>query len=467
MAETVQRKLDKLDLTTEPLNVAIVGGGFAGFALLIGLQKYPHLNPQLYESAETWSELGAGAIQGPNAQRAMEMIDPRILHGFERRAAYNEGPPDENGQYLWMAVTKGQEPDVGEKVLEYRHSVRGSTIHRAHFLNELIKLAEPERTHVGKRLVGIQESGDEGPVQLHFKDGTQAEADVVIGADGIHSVVRKHVLGTDNPASDAFFTGGIIYRCTVPIAVAKEALEDVTQKFSITCGKDGVVYGFPLANNTLYYIGVTTFHNSPVKQDKWNVPVDTDDLNGRFADYADFVKKQVALVPNDGSTLGWSIWEMPLAPTFHKGRVYIMGDAAHATAPFLGAGAGQAIEDALVMHRLLGHCFDPARQSESPFTKQETVRAVLQACDTTRRFRSQKVVVTSSEVGRLLSGNEPGITMEAAPMFEALKDKMHWIWDADVEQQVKDARLLFEEAEFAVKRQAATRHTNFKAPGRE
>jgi salicylate hydroxylase len=455
MAESVERKLDKLNLTTEPLNVAIVGGGFAGFALLLGLQKYPHLNPHLYVSAGIWSELGAEAIQGPNAHRAMEMIDPRILRGFERRAAYVEGPPDENGQYLCMAVTKSQEPDVGEKVFEYRHSVGGSTIHRAHFLSELIKLAEPERTHVGKCLVGIQESGDDGPVQLHFKDGTQAEAGVVIETDGIHSVVRKHVLGADNPASDAFFTGGIIYRCTVPIAVAKTALEDMTRKFSITCGKDGVVYGFPLTNNTLYYVGMTTFYNSLVKQDKWNVPVDTDDLNGRFADYADFVKKQAALVLNDGSTLGWSIWEMPPAPTLHKGRVYIMG------------GAGQAVEDALAIHRLLGDCFDPARQSESPFRKQETVRAVLQACDTTRRVRRQKVVVTSSDVSRLLSGNEPGITMEAVLMLEALKENMHWIWDVDMEQQVKDARLLFEEAEFVFKGQAATRHTNFKAPRRE
>ncbi|KAJ4339568.1 hypothetical protein N0V95_007732 [Ascochyta clinopodiicola] len=198
----------------------------------------------------------------------MEMIDPRILRGFERRAPYNEGPPDQNGQYLWMAVTKGQKPDIGEMVLEYRHSVRGSTIHRAHFLCKLIKLAEPGRMHVGKCLEGVQESGDNGPVQLHFKYGTQAEADMVIGTDGIHSVVRKHVLSADNPASDAFFTGGIIYRCTVQIAVAKTALEDVTQKFSITCGKDGMVYGFPLANNTLYYIGVTTFHNSLVKQNK-------------------------------------------------------------------------------------------------------------------------------------------------------------------------------------------------------
>ena len=442
---------------TQPINIAIVGGGFGGLALLIGLQKYPHINAHVYESARQFAEIGAGAVLGPNSQRAMSLIDPRILDGFQRRAVFGHGEPDENGLYSWATVVKGQAPDIDEGVMYYKHKVKDSTIHRAHFLDELIKLVEPHRAHFGKRVVEIRESGDHDPIALRFGDGTTAEADVVIGADGIHSVVRQHILGADHPAAHAFFTGAIAYRATVPIDRAKTTLGDVRPQFAMRCGKDGLVFGFPMSNHSLYYIAVVTFNNGPVKHDQWIVPPDVAELRRRFADYEDFVRKQVELVPDDGSTLGWSIWEMPPAPTYYKGRVAMIGDAAHASPPFQGAGAGQSIEDALVMEQLLGKYFDPARESIYPLGAVETTQLAFQAYDTVRRFRSQKVVTTSAETGRLLTGNEPGMTMRAADIRARLTDREHWIFDCDQAQQVKDAMQVFEEAQTALARNAANR----------
>jgi salicylate hydroxylase len=135
-------------------------------------------------------------------------------------------------------MTKGQAPDIGEPVMQWKHETKGSTIHRAHFLDELAKLVESNRAHFGKSVAKITESSDNNPLVLHFKDGTAAEAHLVIGTDGIHSIVRKHILGPEYPAAKSFFTDAIIYRVVIPIKRAKAKLRDfdaAEQKFVIRC----------------------------------------------------------------------------------------------------------------------------------------------------------------------------------------------------------------------------------------
>ena len=376
------------------------------------------------------------------------MIDPRISEGFNRRATFNEGMlPDKNGMYLWISIAKGQAPDVDETVVEFKNELRGGTIHRGEFVDELAKLVEPDRCHFSKRLTSIQESSEDDSITLNFEDGCTVEADVVIGADGIHSVVRKEILGVDHPAANAFFSGVIAYRCVVPLDVAKAKLGDTRPRFVIRCGENGMVFGFPMSENSVYFLEVTTDNNGPVSAKRWLVTPDKDDLIARFADWDDFARKQVELVPTDANTLGWPVWQMPLAPTYIKGRVAMMGDAAHATTPFLGAGSGQAFEDALVLERLLGNAFEPARSRKFPPSVPETATCVLQAFDTTRRFRTQWVVAKSAESGRIFTGKQPGTTMAAAEMFKRLEHVTDFVWKVDQTQQISDTLLLFEEYE--------------------
>lgn len=445
----------------ERIRVAIIGGGFAGLTLLIGLQKYSHIDAVLYESAEKFSELGAGAVLGPSSQRAMTIIDPRILQGFQQRASYHEEEPDEHGMHTWVRISRGQEPDVDGVVAEYKDKTRGATIHRADFLDELAQLAPPSQTKFGKKLVDIiPPTGDENePITLHFRDRTMAKADVVVGADGIHSVVRKHILGVDHMAANAFFSGAIAYRATVPFEDAYAALGDdyVKAQFALRCGKNGLLFGFPMAKQTIFFIAVITFNNSHdlVKGDKWNIPVDTVDLQQRFQDWDPFVQKLVSLVPGDASTRGWSIWEMPPAPTYVKDKVVMIGDAAHASTPFAGSGAAMAIEDSCVLHTLLGTYLDPERMARNKFSKAQSVRLALQSFDSARRLRSQKVVVRSAEMGRLLSCTEEGVGVGRDEMYRNLDGKLRWIYDGDQDEQMRDACMLFERAEFAAAQNAS------------
>lgn len=189
---------------------------------------------------------------------------------------------------------------------------------------------------------------------------------------------------------------------------------------------------------------------------KWNIPADVPELQSRFTEWDPFVRKIVNLIPPDyESTRGYSIWEMPPAPTYVKDRVVMIGDAAHASTPFMGSGAAMAVEDSCVLHTLLWKYLDPERVSKSSLSMAQSVDIALQTFDTVRRLRSQKVVVRSAEIGRLLSGNEPGVNMSQEEMSRILEGKFWWIYDGNQEEQLKDAGLLFERAERAQAQLAA------------
>lgn len=132
----------------------------------------------------------------------------------------------------------------------------------------------------------------------------------------------------------------------------------------------------------------------------------------------------------------WGLFDHPHLPTFCKSRVAIIGDAAHASTPHQGAGAGQAIEDAHVLCELLA---DPQVLSMSD------VPHALQAYDEIRRPRSQQVVSSSLENALLLCLKYDGVLDDGEKLKETWQSKFRWLWDIDVNQQVEDARGILHE----------------------
>lgn len=106
-------------------------------------------------------------------------------------------------------------PQEGELIAAPKNETGQSTVHRAKFLDEFISLVPKELAHFGKRVDQVEDNGAEG-VKVHFKDGTTATADCIIGADGVHSAIRKHLLGENHPAVNTVFTGSVAYRGTIP-----------------------------------------------------------------------------------------------------------------------------------------------------------------------------------------------------------------------------------------------------------
>lgn len=262
---------DPSSTSDKPLSLAIIGGGIAGLTLTIALLKHaPHISITLYESAAAFGEIGAGVGFEAVMVRTMARIDPRIATAFEK---CNKGntvtePP------RWFTVRVGDQRKVignaetglvleksekrnqvklGEEifVMPARRGPRGG-VHRAHFLDELVKLVPDGIAQFRKRVLDVTEADDgSGDAILHFADGTTARHNAVFGCDGIKSRTRSLVLG-DLDATAAVFSGKYAYRGLIPMEKAVEIMgDDQPQTSQMYVGYHGHVLTFPIANGTI------------------------------------------------------------------------------------------------------------------------------------------------------------------------------------------------------------------------
>lgn len=204
--------------------VAIVGGGIAGVTLAIALH-YRSIPVTLYEQASAFGEIGAGVSFSPNAVQAMKVCHQGIFEAFEKVCTRNMWP---SKQKVWFDYLNGSEDavnGVGEDGFAFTisNSLGQNGVHRAHFLEEMVKLVPKDITKFRKRLQSITENSN-GRLVMSFEDGTSAEADAVIGCDGIKSRVRQTIVGADHPSARPSYTHKYAYRGLVPMEDAIAAI---------------------------------------------------------------------------------------------------------------------------------------------------------------------------------------------------------------------------------------------------
>ena len=202
----------------KPFSLAIVGGGIGGLCLAVALDSH-HVPVHVYEAAPAFTEIGAGVGLGPNALRAMALLSPGILRGYKRCETSHASPEERKRFFNFRYGMEKPSADgmmAGDLICDLRSESETSSVHRARFLNELVNLLPPGAASAGKRLTGLDESGDDDGVLLKFADGTEARHDAVVGCDGIKSQVRKVLLGPGNATSEAVFSGKYCYRGLVP-----------------------------------------------------------------------------------------------------------------------------------------------------------------------------------------------------------------------------------------------------------
>ncbi len=229
-----------------PLDIAVVGGGIAGLTLVIGLLKQ-NIQVICYEAAHHFGEIGAGVGLGPNSVRAMTLIDPAIKHAFEKVATSNQWESKKN---LWLDVRYGEDGDEKGRTGKLIHPMEcpggQAALHRADFLDELVKRVPTNIACFGKRLVALEDLGEEG-LRLKFRDGTEATHHAVIGCDGIKSATRQYILGPGNPAAHAVFTGKYCYRGLIPMDKAEALLgEELAKNNSMYIGHHKHIITFPV-----------------------------------------------------------------------------------------------------------------------------------------------------------------------------------------------------------------------------
>jgi salicylate hydroxylase len=424
----------------KPFTIAIVGGGLGGLALTIGLLSQG-ITPQIYEAASAFSEIGAGVIFGPNAVQAVSLISPSALEAFKKCVTHNQSSEKFN---TWMTFRYGTDSKDGdkkcgdliwqltgeEKVLE-RASELGmgvmSSVHRAKFLDELIKLVPAGTATFKKHLTELEDLGD-GGVKMYFADGTTATADAVVGCDGIKSKVRSSLMRMGGKVPlESKYTGEYAYRSLIDADVAKEILgEEVAMNSGLWQGYNGYIVQYPVEHGKLVnVVAVQRDRNEKWKHEEQVAPGSRDEM---YEDFKEWDPRIQRLLKSFKTSDKWSLWDLIHNEPYAQGRICLLGDSAHASTPHLGAGAGFAMEDAYVLSNLIGMATEAA-----------DLDGIFKAYDATRRSRTQNLVTKSRESGEAYEfvGNNIGDNAEA--LRRDAQTKYRWVWEIDLKKHLDDA----------------------------
>ncbi|KAH7008879.1 hypothetical protein EDB80DRAFT_574424 [Ilyonectria destructans] len=419
---------------SEDLNLAIIGGGIGGLCLALSITNYTSIPVTVYENAPKFGEIGAGVAFGPNAVRTIKQISQPLAAAVDARANRNIWPEKKGVWFDFRVGMDGADENArarGVKAGTFLGSVEhpdpGSwMVNRSHLVDELVKLLPPGIARFGKNLVQIADNGTSG-VELTFEDGTTARHSAVIGCDGIKSCTRGIVLGQDSPATNPTYTGKYCYRGLVPMAKAVESLgEEKAMNCQAYLGYHGHMLTFPVAGGRM--MNVVAFQSSSDwPHEKMVIPTTKEQMLSSFSNWGQDVRDIVNLM---GQSDIWALFDHPPADTYNKGRICLLGDAAHASTPFQGAGAGMAVEDAYVLGRILQHV-----------TLADDLPAAFEAFSKARMPRTQELVSTSREAGHIWHFEKEGDDIEK--IKENLKSRMDWIWNKDLSDDGDEAVAVF------------------------
>ncbi len=346
------------------VRIAVIGGGIGGLTAARALLRRG-VEVHVYESSPELKEIGAGVALGPNAMKALRSLD---LEDQVRAIGYQSA-------FQQLRTWKGRMISrTDATATAQRFGAASCTIHRADLLDVLARGVPAEAVTLSARCEGVM-TGDDGAA-ARFTDGTEIEADVIVGADGIHSAVRASLFGPDAPR----FTGKICYRSVIDVAdLPARAIEPYE---GLWLGPHGtlVVYGVRRGKA----INVVAHHDDPAyKHESWITECDRDEILGRYRRWHASLREMFG----SGDTwYKWALYDRDPIPAWTKGRITILGDAAHPMLPYLGQGAGQAIEDGCVL---------AAAIDKSP----DDLAAALQLYERSRRPRASRVVLTSRARG--------------------------------------------------------------------
>lgn len=427
--------------------IAIVGGGIAGVTLALGLISRG-IPCKVYEQGHNFAEIGAGVAFAPNSIRAMKACDPNVYTAFKAVATHNlweskcaDLAHGRKGLYFDFLDGYHQSEDDSQQpkpLFSLWNDEGANSVHRAHFLDEMVKFLPKDIAAFRKRVERVEEvdgndASNPGPVILHFADGTTATADAVVGADGIKSHVRQSLLGAEKPESHANYTYKYAYRGLIPMDKAIAELgEEMAVNAKMHLGPDGHVLTFPIdKGETLNVVAFTTTKEGWPDLHKSTRAATKQDALTDFAGWGKTVTHILSLL-NDEVDI-WAIFDMldHPAPLYARGRVCITGDAAHATTPHHGSGAGFAIEDSAVLAELLA-----TSAAKTP----AGLRAVFQTFDQCRRPRTQWLVASSRRTGELYEWQAQGVGADVAKIAAETHERFEKIWQGDIKQMIAEAQ---------------------------
>jgi salicylate hydroxylase len=395
------------------IRIAIVGGGLGGLAAALFLRK-AGLEATVYEQDPDLREVGAGIVVSPNMVRPLSELGlARELSAFAvRLEAAWEFRRWRDGRVLSVQP-------MGEQC-ERLYGAHCYVAHRGDLLAMLQQALPAPVLRLDHRCIQVDQ--DDREARLTFVSGAgwkmKVTADVVVGADGIHSVVRQAVA----PKMDARFSGLCAFRCLVPAEKAPETALRPVQTLWLGPGRHFVHY--PISGGRLVNI-VAIVPAGAWRTESWTADGEISDLIAEFERWDDRVRQ---LIVSATSTKRWAMYDRDPLDRWSAGRISLLGDAAHAMLPFFAQGAAQAIEDAVA----LAACLRSADRDSVP--------QALQRYERIRRPRTSEVQVMSR--GREVRNHLPdGPEQQRRDSELANGDPLRqsaWLYGYDLEADLRD-----------------------------
>ncbi|WP_213576606.1 FAD-dependent monooxygenase [Rhodococcus sp. USK13] len=390
--------------TSTTATVAIIGAGIGGLTLAIALRRRG-IDAQVFEQAPELVAVGAAVALSSNGVRVLEGLG--LGERLQEVATVPTGLIIRHGRSGKPLYQYGNRAEYRE---DFGSNYYG--LHRADLQKVLIDAWGHDRVHLGHRLDSLDEIGER--IRLTFTNGTEVDADFVVGADGAKSIVQQHV----NGKSYIRYSGQSGFRGLVPTEKVPNLPDPMAIQFWV--GPNGHVLHYAIDGgrtiNFLAVIDAPAEWNSP----EWVMPGRTlDELLGAFDGWHPDVLRMLSAVPVSPR---WGLFVRDTLPRWSRGRTVLLGDAAHAMVPHQGQGANQTLEDAAA----LAHAFEDLA-STSPET-------AFGDYERRRRGHTRAVQQASWVTGQMMRISDQDDGADFADTMTRVPDVLQWIHSHDPNQ---------------------------------
>lgn len=343
------------------MKITIIGAGIGGLTTAIAL-KQKGFEVEIFEAAPEFKKAGSGINLGINAMQVYQKLG--LYEELFDSGSYTNSINLRTNHLKTLSA-------VDLTPFEEKYNAKSIAIHRSDLHHLLLKKLPDVKIHLNKKLRTLSESNNE--IVLNFEDGTTHKAEIIIGADGINSKVRNSILGE----MDLRIAKQICWRGITKVKLPQKYHTELNELW----GK-GNRFGFVHIDDKdhVYWFALANYKKDYAQEYK------DVDLLKYYAEYDPIVQDIIKSTPKE-NILTNEMADLKPINIWHKGKVCLLGDAAHATTPNLGQGACQAIESALV----LANCLEKYKTPEKAFENYQALRYK----------KANNVIDTSWKIGKL------------------------------------------------------------------